>query len=69
MKLMRFLQEKYMTVNNDRLEIKGKIERLGMILVENSEKIAQICIDNEDITNLDEVLLLLLEKLDLKVKL
>ena len=58
-----------MTVNNDRLEIKGKIERLGMILVENSEKIAQICIDNEDITNLDEVLLLLLEKLDLKVKL
>ena len=55
-----------MTINKEQLEIKAKVERLGMLLIENSEKIAQISIDIGDIQNLDEVLILLHEKLGIK---
>ena len=55
-----------MAINKEQLEIKSKVERLGMLLVENSEKIVQMCIDTGDVINLDEVLLLLHEKLNIK---
>ena len=55
-----------MTINKEQLEIKAKIERLGKILVENSERITQLCIDNDDTHNLDELLLILEKVLDNK---
>lgn len=55
-----------MTINKEQLEIKAKIERLGKILSENSERITQLCIDNDDTHNLDELLLILEKGLDNK---
>lgn len=55
-----------MTINKEQLEIKAKIERLGKILIESSERITQLCIDNDDTHNLDELLLILEKVLDNK---
>ena len=55
-----------MTINKEQLEIKAKIERLGKIFIESSERITQLCIDNDDTHNLDELLLILEKVLDNK---
>lgn len=53
----------YMIVNTEHMEVKKKIERLGMLLLENSEKVTQVCIKEDDVENLNELITILQEKL------
>lgn len=55
-----------MVANTEHTETKNKIERLGMLLVEHSEKVAQVCIEEDDVKNLDELLTILSEKFNIQ---
>lgn len=54
------------TTNTEHTETKNKIERLGMLLLEHSEKVAQLCVKESSVEELDAILTIIDQTLNIQ---